>query len=331
MINNCGVFSYAFRSLENDGVILQRVAEFLDLEDVLCCERVCITFLKVFCAGQDGLWTQLSLKEGVPLVKGPDRNRRKDFLTLRPITISGAMINRIIGQVWGEIPCISEVAFNKLYAEDPFEKGKSIKDTWVLVVLPAYIKRKAGPQTPFKLDDKGNLVKVPEDQVQNGTELVASLSLENIKMCASYSLKEEEKMCVVCDERSDPEVFEQCGVSSDRTRVYLMRKYIVNGSRNLAYANQKALVESYGFGVTPICIRAFFDVISIVEFGTCPDVFEPQQSYMRSSDRVQIQGRDYYAAMGSFKSDVGLEVCALPDLARPHIGVAPCIIADNLQ
>jgi hypothetical protein len=233
------------------------------------------------------------------------------------------MISRTIGEVVGEIPCISEVAFNRLNASDPFEQKKLMKATWVLVVIPSYIKRTAGPQFPFDVDSKGNLIEVPVNQVQNGKELVFSCSLENIRLSGSYPLKGRENMPIF-HEDSLNEVFDQCGASSDKTSVYFMRRYIVEESRALAYVKQKQLVEKYGFGVTPTRIRALFHAIDILEFGTCSDVSKPQATCARGPETVLLGWDSYSVAIGFFTLKSGVEVFNC-DAARDSVGVAPGI------
>jgi hypothetical protein len=325
-VNNVSIFcDYFGRSFENDIVILQRVGEVLDLRDVMSCERVCTTFFNVFCQNQ-GIWTQLSLKEGIPLVAGPKRNRRDDLKTLWPITLSGARISWAIGQPVGEIPCISEVAFNRLNAPDPFEQGKLMKETWVFVVVPAYVKRIAGPEMPFDFDNGGNLVVVSEDQIQHGKELVISLSLKNFKPVFSCPLKGRENMPILCNNR----VFDQCGASSDKTSVYFMRRCIVEGSRGLVYAKQEQLVEQYGFGVTPIRVRALFDAIIILESGTCSDARGKLWSFARSPDMLDRGDGARHVCVGAFFPGAGVTILESNSVSA-EIGVAPGVYADVFQ
>jgi hypothetical protein len=323
--NNRGIFLHQFRSPENDVVILERVGEFLDPRDAGRCELVCTTFFRVFSQDQE-MWTQLSLKEGIPFVAGPNRDRRKDFQTLFPLTLSGARISQIIGKVRGPIPRIREVVFNKLNDPDPFEPNKCMKDTWVFVVVPSGVTRTAGPQTPLDFDNKGNLVEVPEDQVQHGKELVISLSLKNLKLVCVYSLKGRENL--VFNQGIDNEVFDQCGVSSeDGTRVHLMRRCIVEKSRELCYSDQKKLVEQCGFGITPTRIRALFHAVVILESRTCSDGNNPQLSFARSPDLVRIRNNSHFVCIGGFATHLGMSVFLTTDGHRT-IGVAPCIPAD---
>ena len=67
------------------------------------------------------VWKKLFEKEGIPLVDGPARNRREDFLTLHPITISGKISVDYLGNYWANI-LLSREMFNKLKEEDPYEK-----------------------------------------------------------------------------------------------------------------------------------------------------------------------------------------------------------------
>jgi hypothetical protein len=324
--NNCGVLFHAYRSLENDIVILQRVAEFLDPRDALRCELVCKIFFEVLYQNKE-IWAQLSVNAGIPLVDGLNHNRKEDFKILYPITLSASRISRFLGTPVGPIPCISEAAFDMLNKPDPFEEGKLMKDTWVFVVDPAQLKRIAGPEMPFDVDDKKNLVKVPADQVPNGKELVFSCSLKNIKLICD-TLKGRENMPVF--EGSYDEVFDQCAASSDKTSVYFMRRCIVEKSRNLDYTRQEQLVKQYGFGVTPIRIRALFHTIVILESGTCPDTNRLRYTYARCPDIVHIGNNGHHVVIGGFAPDSGVRVLYFSDCDNDRIGVAPGVPAEVL-
>jgi hypothetical protein len=242
------------------------------------------------------------------------------------------MISQIIGEVRGPIPCISERVFNMLNAPDPFEPNKCMKDTYVFVVFPSEVTRFAGPQTPLDFDDKGNLVVVPADQVQNGKKLVISLTLTNIRLLCSYPLKGRENMPVF-NMFDSGLLLNQHSASSDKTRVWFMARCIAEASRKLPYDAQAELVGEVGFGVTPIRIRVLSNVISILESGTCPDGRTPW-SYVRGTnlDIVKWHDKPCYVVAGGYACFSGLRL-GFREVSFTHqdLGVVPGIPADVSQ
>jgi hypothetical protein len=335
-----GVFTHSFSSSGNDMLLLERVAEFLDSRDMGRCGKACKLFLTVMYKDQ-GFWIRLSEQQGIPLVAGKDRDRKADFQALYPITLSGARISRILGKVLGEIPCISEEVFNKLNTKDPFEEKKLMKDTWVFVVVPAYVERTVSPRTPLGLNDEGNLVEIPKHRIQKGSKLKIPLSLKNIEVLCFYLLRGK-KNKPVFHKLANKRVFEQCGASSDKTSVYFMRRWIVEESRSLPYAEQEELVGRFKFGVTSMRVRALFDAITILESKTCPDdVVGPFHRLARCSDTVLIKGYGYHPVIGDFfrctnlrgrRIHYGVKVYyTRSNIAHNVYGVVPSISAEVPQ
>jgi hypothetical protein len=350
---NCGVFFHTFTSPEKDTQILKSVVKFLAPCDVGRCELVCTTFYRIFYQDQE-IWTQLSLKEGIPLVAAPNRNRRKDLQTLYPLTLSGARIRRILGTIVGEIPCISEVAFNRLNDPDPFEEGKLMKDTWVFVVVPNELDAVTGNCEPVVLDEDGKLIELSYSQVRKRAEedCLIPLSLTNLRQLYFASSKRRHRSLFrgmhpsllfknnsIFKESVDPSNFIECVKQCnglDKTRVFFMRSCIVEESRSLPYVEQEKLVGNHGFGVAPILVRALVDIVVILETATCPDSRYPQNTYAQCSDIVyDSRGNCCHLTVGDFDPNITRDLpltfmeCGEKD-SDVCLGVAPCIIADNL-
>ena len=324
-VNNLGVLPSELSSYENGCV--QRSADFLEARDIGRCAVVCKLWNESL--ENQEIWVRLSVREGIPFVEGEGRDRRADFQILYPITISGKKISRFLGELVGEIPLISAVIFNVLNTPDPFEEGKSFKDTWVFVVDPHLIKRTAGEGTPLDLDEKGNLIELPVDQVQNGKELLIPYSLKNLRMLCSHPLEGKKNMPVFASYSNDA-VFNQCSAISNQVRIFFMKRCIAEESRNMTYANQEILVTERGFDITPIRIRALFDSVEILESGTCPDSEKPRYTYARCSDIVRIGSSVCHAGIGGFAPRSG---ACVSDSGCDYdgIGVAPGVAAEVLR
>jgi hypothetical protein len=324
--NNVGVMSSDLSLYENGCV--QRFAEFLEPRDIGRCEAVCKLWTESF--ENQETWIRLSVREGIPFVEGQDRDRRADFKILYPMTISRKKISRFLGELVGEIPLISAVVFGVLNTPDPFEEGKSFKDTWVFVVDFPLIKRTAGEGTPLDLDKQENLIELPADKVQNGKELLIPHSLKNLRMLCSHPLEGKKNMPVFSKKHSSVEVFNQCSASSNKVSIFFMRRCIAKESSNMTYANQEILVTERGFIITPLSIRALFDAVQILESGTCPDSEKPRYTYARCSDIVRYGSKVYHACIGGFAPSSGARVIGSDcDIAR--IGVAPGVSAEVLR
>ncbi len=325
-INNIGVLPSRLSSCE--GVVVQRAADFLEARDIGRCELVCKLWNGA-CKNQE-IWLGVTVREGIPFVEGQDRDRRADFQVLYPMTISGKRISRLLGEMVGQIPCISEVFFSILNTPDPFEEGKLCKDSFVFVVDPHLIKRTAGVGTPLDLDAQGNLIELPADQVQNGKELLIPHSLKNFRMLCCHPLEGKQNMPVFIHYSSDT-VFNRCGASSNKVSVYFMRRCVADESRNMTYANQEILVTERGFNITPLRVRALFDAVEILESGTCPDSEKPRYTIARCSDIVCFGSDEYHACIGGFAPRSGADVFNSGDFNHGRIGVVPGVPAEVLR
>jgi hypothetical protein len=260
------------------------------------------------------------------------------------MTLGTARIDPTLGEVIGPIPCIHETVFKILGTPDPFQEGKLIKETYMLVVFPSHIKRTAGFQTPLDLDSQGNLIKVFADQIQHGKELVISLTPKNIRVLTYYPLssypREKDENIVVFNkvgfnEADNNPIFDHCSNISDKTRVYLMRRCVIG--KNLPYAEQEELVKKFGFDVTPTCVRMLSNAVEILTSGTCPDNFSSFQTSQAESifacgpePVVCVNGENGHPAIGGFIRGKGLYPYYCEDNdAQKFLGVAPCTRADD--
>ncbi|MES2199572.1 MAG: hypothetical protein V4489_05350 [Chlamydiota bacterium] len=286
--------------------------------------------------GSEGqiLWKEASIREGVPIVQGEDRNYKDDFKFLRPITISSKIIGKYLGEVVGEVPLIRKAVFDRLKCEkDSFEVGKFQRDTHVVIVDPAKLKITISPDRPLELDETGTLIELPVKErawIVNA-ELTVPFSFKNLRMLANYPL-EKIGMGPVFNkgvENFGCEVFERCDTPPDQNRILIMRREVF-GSDMLfnAKQHQRALVTNRGWKVVTVRQRGFYDVIMILKTGTCPDGAGPL-TYARSAESVRCKGLDHKAAVGGFSSKTGLSV-HYDNLvwAYGHVGVVPGVSAE---
>jgi hypothetical protein len=308
----------------------------LGLFDIARAAQVCKAWNQSF--SDQSLWKLLFEREGIPLVcsiNGGERNNyRDDFKVLYPITISGKIISQFFGKVIEEVPPISEECFNELNQPDPFEKGKSKVENYVLIVMPTKIARTVDKETPLALDDLGNLIVSPKQEnelnLASKQELEIPFSLRNIKVLCSYPLKGKENMPVFNEGGSTAEVFEQCGACPNKINVYFMRRHIVDQSRGEHYADQEELVKAEGFEVTPLRERVLFNFLQILQDGTCPDARNPW-TCARSPDTVHYGNDVYQSVVGGFTPRDGVHVRYSHCFGIKHTGVVPGGSAEVLQ
>ncbi len=261
---------------------------------------VCKTFRDAIAKLPRGFWINAFQSEGIPLVEsaeGEVRNSRADFTALAPITLSGRVISEFLGQPVGPIPNIREDVFARLSEQDPFGLD-TIRKNYVLVMVPSLIQRIAGEAFPFALDPNGNLVPAPAEAVE-GQVLNIPFSLKNLRILCKHPLKGRGNKPVF-NRGSNAQVFEQCGLASNTTRVYLMRKQVADQSRNMRYEEQEKLVAGHRFEAMPLLLRALFDAVEILANGSC---YDAQRSYARTSDR--INNDVYQSVIGGFVPRAG--------------------------
>jgi hypothetical protein len=310
--------------------------KFLELPDIVQATCVCKCWNQLF-SDQD-LWKYLFKKEGIPLVSstdGTERNYKKDFNELYPITLSGKIISQFIGEVVEEIPPISEGIFNELQRPDPYETEKLKKQTFIFVVSPSFVMRTVDQKTPLALNQLGNLIESSkqesEQTLANTTKkskLHSPLSLKNIKVLCSYPLKRKENRPVFFDKYSNNDaIFTQCDTRPDIITVYFMRRNVIEKSKGMSYNEQQRLVKDKGFEVTPLRVRVLFDVVGILKDGTCPEARAPQLSYSCHPETVLFNNYIFHLAVGGFTLLGGLQV--IPQLGNStEFGVVPGVPAE---
>ncbi len=280
----------------------------LSIGEVVHLSMVCKTFRAAIDAEYPrDFWINAFRNEGIPMVEsaqGEERNHRADYLALAPITLSGRVISEFLGRPVGPIPKISQEAFDRLSHADSFQEGTN-RDSCVIVVLPSVIQRTAGKAFPFALDPKGNLVPAPAEAVE-GQVLNIPFSLKNLRVLCEYPLKGAENGPVFGRNSYDP-IFEQCGLASNTTRVFLMRKQVADQSRNMTYEDQKKLVAEHRFEVPPLLLTALVAAVDILAKGICSHGRNPL-TYARTSDQVLVGKNLYPSAIGGFAPGAGVHV-----------------------
>lgn len=280
------------------------------------------------------LWKNVSLREGVPVVEGQDRNYKDEFRFLRPITIGGKAIARYLGEIVGEVPRMRQDHFLELRSsQDSFEPAKFRRDTHVVLVDPAVVKITVSPNRPLALDESGTLVEVlgAKRAMIAPKELTVPFSFNNLKALAKYPLAGI-KNGPVFDSSSEAEVFNQCNAPSDQNRVLIMRKEVV--ARNTPFTGdhgQKAQVINQRCEVMTVRLRAFYNAIMILKNGTCPDSQNPL-TYVRSAEHVSFGTTTYKAGIGGFVPGVGVRVYSyLLEHPLCHVGIVPVSPAEILR
>ena len=294
-------------------------AESLGAADFSRGARVCKLWHELF---QDqGIWKSLSQREGIPLVEGNDRNYKEDFKILYPITLSGKTISQFFGESLGEIPRIRLEVFNRLQQRDPFDPQRSMQENYVFVVVPSKVARPLDQNTPPPLSEAGEIA---------GPMLQIPFSLKNLKMLCEHPLIGHKHMPVFGKDSYQP-VFDQCGLCSDKVRVYFMRKRVADQTRSLPYLQQEGKARDQGLEVTPMLPRALYDAVCILRSGTCPDNREREPvTYARTSDLVRVGNSTYPSEIGGFAPRAGADVNS-SGYDYDLIGVAPGGSAEVLR
>lgn len=282
------------------------------------------------------LWKNASIREGVPVVEGKDRNYKDEFKFLRPITIGGRTIARYLGEIVGEVPRMREDRFLELRdSSDFFEPARFKRETHVVLVDPAALKITTGLNRPLALDESRTLVEVPEAERTKivPEELTVPFSFKNLKALAKYPLAGMENGPVF-NQTSVGAVFDQCNAPSNQNGILIMRKEVVarNTPFNGDHGQNAQVTNNRSWKVMTVRQRGFYDAIKILETGTCPDSQDPF-TYVRTAERVARFGAtDYPAAIGGFAPGVGVDVNVNGDaFAYPGVGLVPVGPAEVLR
>jgi hypothetical protein len=291
-----------------------------------------------FIDGPNGqfLWKNASLREGVPVVEGKDRNYKEEFKFLRPITIGGKTIARYLGEIVGEVPRMRQDCFLELRdAKDFFEPAKFQRENYVVLVDPAFLKITTGPKRALKLDESGTLVEVPmAERADMATEeLIVPFSFKNLITLAEHPLAGKKKGRVF---HPTPlaQVLEQCNAPSDHNRIFIMRREVVADNGQIAQRTNRRwklikVRQNRKEGLIKVRPRGFYNAIKILETGTCPD---HSKTYVRTAERIKM---GYYVdnpAIGGFVPNGGLFFFFAHPFSLDYVlGVVPADSAEVLK
>jgi hypothetical protein len=200
--------------------------------------------------------------------------------------------SQYFGEVGGE-PSLPADINTTLNSACPFWPGKQVKDTHLLVLIPAKVNGR-----PFSLNLLGELIKYPK----GGGHATAYRGY-------------------------DSDVQEQLGTQSPaRPYWVLMTRDVLEGSRNETYASQQALVAGHAERTKlpyelPGALEAATAILShYVRSGERLYTDAPW-TYTRCRELVAWNGSNYPAAVGGFSSG-GLSVSGNHDFGNSDFGVA---------
>jgi hypothetical protein len=277
-----------------------------------------------------GVWFQMFASEKIPCIEGRTITAKEDFKFMDAITYSARKI-ACLGQFVGEVPMISANDFNKLQtAMDPYEPGKTMSQTFKVMVEPTHIHRAYDKALLYALVANGDFdLEAPENSNLESQGLLIPYSLKNLQILAEHPLIKKGKGAVFAYFKLD--VLNQCNTPLKTVNVHFMRIEVPEQSRNLTYAGQKNRLKENGYEIIPLITRLYFDVVEILTKGTCPDRQEGQRfTYSRTSD-VTRYGHDVsHVAIGAFSpggpvgSRGGIYVITSFGAARDAHGAAPC-------
>lgn len=319
-------------NFNSDPYAFRCVMEHLNRTDLFNLAQVssCLNIL----SNDQNIWLGQFAKEKMPLVESfPDqpRNYKQDFRVLFPITTSGSMIERLFGEMVGDIPRISVQLFDMLNQVDLFAgEKKTMGETFVFIVVPHLLKRTVSKEFPCSLDKEGNLtinkswgnssrddyswdgssdeefpsaldkqdnltINDPWENSCSAQELMIPFSARNLNVLCSYPLERKETMLVFMGSKDS--VFNSCKPCANKVSVFFMRREIC--CRNMSYPDQKQVVEDLGFEVTSLTVRALFNAVCILTSGTCPDAQCSFENFARTSDVVEREARVFPSFIGA--------------------------------
>jgi hypothetical protein len=217
--------------------------------------------------------------------------------------VSGAMIDRYFGSIVGDLPHMSRTVFDKIMNEELHKKG------FVIVVDPEKIKVSIGSSENLILDSLGRM-QLASDPVA-ATEIECSLSLHNLRSLW-------------------PKLFSNRFLDGSQDRrsascVCVMKETILvpSGEHNLDV--QIRALQSQGFRLTAARVRVLFDLVRILNSGSCPDGDSPWTYVCCPEKVVPLTGNTDQLVIGGFAPGYGLEVNRLGNLNDRLVGVVPCV------
>jgi hypothetical protein len=329
--------------------VFQMVAGFLEIADMVACEKTCrgwYTFSKM--ADLNTCWENLSIRAGIPLIDGQNRNRRTDLQALYPITLSGKSIS-CLGDIVEKTPCVSAKILTLLGRPDPFEMTKTMRENYLLVVVVSKVQRTAYKASfPFFLNEdqilqrgdgmaeRGNnlmgtyLESVDGDFTSyvDGKELLIPLSLRNLKTLCSILAKVWRARAPVLEGNLDlnPTIFEQRTACSEKIRVWFMRKRPVRHGRGTSFDAQIKSLNSFGFQSMSFKDRVYANCLFKMKSETYLDGDIPS----RFCDTISLNNTTYHSTIYVSRDLHDKEILKFNDLCDTYFdhGVVPCVSAE---
>jgi hypothetical protein len=155
--------------------------------------------------------------------------------------------------------------------------------------------------------------------------LMIPFSTQNFMTLCSYPLSRKENTPVFSGySQAVIEALDGVNLCPDKIEIHLLKKSIVEASKFKTYLTQEELVRDQGFEVTSFRVRAFFNAMMILKFGTCPD---SGINITRNREALHISGPvDYYPTLGKFVRGSGLEINYRTGFAKDvYMGIAPSV------
>ncbi len=279
---------------------LVKIGQFLNLREVGYSGQVSKSWHLAM--QHSSIWQNQFENKKIPAVDGQNRDYKKDFKILYPITLSGRDIS-CLGEFVGEVPKISEEDFNRLFENDPYESNKKIYQTFLIIVEPRFFKRKYSYCLEEKLLKNGDFQMNGKDKV----DLLVPYSLKNIKILSSskFTLKKNVKGPVL---RGYKEVFQQCSFKATKVNISFMRSEVPKQSRMLWFHEQQELFQKHRFEMPRLSVRSLFNVVKILNTGKCPDSNQPEFTTTSTSDTARIEFGDYPLTIGGYSQDEGIHI-----------------------
>ena len=214
--------------------------------------------------------------ERIPRVAGDDRNSNEDFLFLYPRTISTRQTVPL-GEPTGELSKISKEDFDKFRNEnDPFQPELTIEKTFCIIVEPLSLKCVPDSIRAFYLETRGDKYE------GTGKMITVSYSITNAFILALHPLKQKNKTEIVLREK-DLKVLEACELPvAKKAKLHFMRRDVPQQTLGLSYAEQAKLMEKHNMEMATLSSRFLFDVLNILNRGTCPDTGIDAPRYVRT-------------------------------------------------
>lgn len=293
--------------------LIAHCTHFLKISDVAHMELVCTAWKRAI-EENDGIWVHMFQNEKIPLVYGK-RNYKQDFRILYPMCVSGRTIERCYGRMLGQLPFISPRCFNKVFEQDEFEPEKTKAQTYVFVVVPHKMRK----NLRIKTKDNKTLDRLFD----------ITFTVKNTDMVSCQPRIGKKHLPVFSKEINYDEL-ERCKDDcADKVTIYFMRKEVPKQTMNLHYNYQVGMVEKIGLQVTPLRERAFYNAVSILTAGTCPD---NKSIYARTSNAAHTTGGGYgfykQICIGNYIPGEGLWMGEWFDYDDDGTGVVPGMNAE---